>query len=90
MKAFRFVVSGRVQGVGYRAFCRSTARNLGLAGYARNLADGTVETLVSGPNEAIERYRASLLGGPGLARVDRITGTEISVDEARANRFEIG
>jgi len=89
MRTLRFVVSGRVQGVGYRAFCRYTAQKLGLAGYARNLADGTVETLVSGPADAIDRYRASLLDGPGLSRVDRITATEISVDGVQPNRFEI-
>jgi acylphosphatase len=68
----RCLVSGRVQGVFFRASAREEAQRLGLGGYARNLADGRVEVLACGPREAVTRLRAWLLQGPPLARVDAL------------------
>ncbi|MDG2526380.1 acylphosphatase [Stenotrophomonas sp. HITSZ_GD] len=72
MAQARLRVSGRVQGVGFRAWTRAQAVGLGLDGWARNLADGDVEVVVAGTPEAIETLAARLLLGPALARVDRL------------------
>jgi acylphosphatase len=65
----RIWVSGRVQGVGYRAFARSEAARRGLAGGVRNLDDGRVEVDVEGGREIIDAYLDSLRAGPPMARV---------------------
>jgi len=78
--ARRFVVSGRVQGVGFRAFVVEAARGLGLAGWVRNLADGRVEALAEGEPAALDRLAEALARGPLLARVDRVEGSEVSVE----------
>ncbi|HEY7503667.1 MAG TPA: acylphosphatase [Gemmatimonadales bacterium] len=67
----RFLVSGVVQGVGFRWFVARHARALGLGGYARNLPDGRVEVVAGGgANEALARLEALLRAGPAHARVD--------------------
>jgi acylphosphatase len=68
----RFVVSGRVQGVAYRAWTRMQADALGLAGWAMNLRDGRVEVLACGDVAAIERLRQLLSEGPPAARVTAV------------------
>jgi acylphosphatase len=72
MEAARFFVSGRVQGVGFRASTRYRALELGLVGYARNLADGRVEAFVQGAAKDIETFAKWLHVGPPLARVDDV------------------
>lgn len=80
----RFLISGRVQGVGFRAATRREARKLGLSGYARNLPDARVEVLACGDPQALAALRAWLLGGgPVGARVDRL-------DEAAADPVDAG
>lgn len=69
MSAVRFLVEGRVQGVGFRAATRRQALALGLAGHARNLDDGRVEVLACGEDEAIESLGRWLRRGPPLSRV---------------------
>ena len=68
----RFLVSGKVQGVCFRASTREQARRLGLRGYARNLHDGRVEVLAMGTDDAIEALAAWLWQGPPSARVDAV------------------
>jgi acylphosphatase len=68
-ECIRFVVNGRVQGVGYRAATVAVARRLGLAGWVRNTASGAVEVLVSGEPGAIATLAAWLWKGPDLACV---------------------
>ncbi|GMA32943.1 acylphosphatase [Litorihabitans aurantiacus] len=63
------VVSGRVQGVGFRWSTVSEAERLGLAGWVRNLADGTVEAEVEGPEDAVAAMVAWLHHGPDAAEV---------------------
>ena len=66
------LVRGRVQGVGFRWWTRTRALELGLTGWARNLADGRVEIVAEGPREACERL-LKLLAGPGApGRVDAV------------------
>ena len=70
--ARRFLVSGRVQGVGYRYFTQEAAMIEGLSGWVRNLADGSVEVFAEGEAEAVERFSRLLAQGPSLARVERV------------------
>jgi acylphosphatase len=69
----RYVVAGLVQGVGFRWYVARHARGLGLAGYARNLADGRVEVVATGSDgAALARLEALLRAGPAHARVDQV------------------
>jgi acylphosphatase len=68
----RFLVSGRVQGVFYRASAREQALALGLDGHARNLPDGRVEVLASGSSMALEALERWLWQGPPAAQVERV------------------
>ena len=70
--ARRFVVSGRVQGVGFRYFTQDTALREGVTGWVRNLPDGRVEALVEGDVEAVTRVERALRIGPRGALVDRV------------------
>ena len=67
-----YFIKGRVQGVGYRAFARRAAQQLGLSGWARNLSDGRVEVRVSGSSDLLARYEKELKKGPGHGKVDEI------------------
>ena len=66
----RVVVSGRVQGVGFRQGAVVEAQRLGLTGWVRNLPDGRVEALAEGSREAVESLLAWCKKGPRMARVD--------------------
>jgi acylphosphatase len=72
MRANRFLVSGLVQGVGYRLFTARAAGDLGITGYARNLPDGRVEVVAQGDPEALRRFEDALRAGPRGGRVDRV------------------
>jgi acylphosphatase len=63
------IVSGRVQGVGYREFARRSALRHGVAGFVRNRADGTVEARLVGPAAAVEAVLGDLRKGPAHGRV---------------------
>lgn len=65
-------IVGRVQGVFYRNWTVETARQLGLAGWVRNRADGSVEAHVEGPEQDVEQFLANAHDGPPAARVTRI------------------
>jgi acylphosphatase len=68
----RFVISGRVQGVGFRWFTKDTALREGVTGWVRNLPDGRVEALVEGDEEAVVRVERALHSGPPGARVQTV------------------
>ena len=72
MATVRFLVSGRVQGVFYRASTRNEAERLGLAGSARNLDDGRVEVTASGSDDALAALERWLWQGPPSARVEDV------------------
>jgi acylphosphatase len=82
LTARRFLVVGRVQGVGFRFFAEDQARREGLAGYVRNLADGRVETVVEGDEEAVARFERALHRGPRGALVEQVV-TEAAPVEGR-------
>ena len=75
-RAYRYVVSGRVQGVGFRAFVADAARAEGLDGWVRNLPDGPVEVHAEGDAEALGRFEWRLWQGPPMARVDDVVAEE--------------
>ena len=70
MVTIRVVVTGRVQGVGYRAWAERNARELGLSGWVRNLRDGTVEATFSGPPDRVDEMIGRCRRGPSHARVE--------------------
>lgn len=72
MPAKRYIVRGRVQGVGFRWFVDHEARQLGLSGWVRNNYDGTVEVLAVGSEQQLEALRKRLVRGPRAARVDEV------------------
>jgi acylphosphatase len=76
--AYRFLVQGRVQGVGYRYFVLRQAEALGVAGYARNREDGTVEVVAEAPEEALRDFEARLREGPAFARVEGLERAAIA------------
>lgn len=65
-------ISGRVQGVGFRAFTKREAEELNLSGWVKNLADGRVEAIICGEKSKVEELLKLLKDGPRLARVDKI------------------
>jgi len=67
------LVTGRVQGVSYRAWVQRRAEAGGLSGWVRNEPDGSVAAQVEGPEQAVEAMLAEMRSGPPLARVDRLT-----------------
>ncbi len=73
-------IHGRVQGVGFRYWFAERARKLGLVGWVRNRFDGSVEAVVQGPPDAVERMIEYAKAGPDMARIARI-----DVQEARGN-----
>ena len=68
--ARRFVIGGRVQGVGFRMFTEAAAAREGVHGYVCNLEDGRVEALVEGDQAAVDRVELALRRGPSGARVE--------------------
>lgn len=88
MTARRFVVSGRVQGVGFRWFVLQHARRLELLGFARNCPDGSVEVVVSGKDAALAELERQLRQGPALADVTDVHATD-EVSDPGLTSFEI-
>ena len=74
--ARRFVISGKVQGVGFRWFTQDTAAREGVVGWVRNLPDGRVEALVEGEDEAVTRVERAIRSGPRGARVENVNVDE--------------
>ena len=66
------LISGRVQGVGYRTWASKAARKLGLRGWVRNLTNGNVEAVAQGPKDAVDQFVGACQAGPMLARVTAV------------------
>jgi len=81
-RAYR--VEGRVQMVGFRAFVRRHARDLGLTGWVRNEPDGSVAVEAAGDAESMRRFEESLRQGPHAARVERLQVRELPAPPATA------
>ncbi len=85
----RCLVSGRVQGVFYRASTRNRARELGVTGYAKNLPDGRVELLACGEEKAVQELVDWLWQGPPAAKVSAVDVSDMQMDEM-PETFSIG
>ncbi len=80
MRSVRLRITGRVQGVGYRAWAIETAARLGLRGWVRNRADGSVEALVIGEEDAVAAMIEACRDGPFAARVTEVAASEAADD----------
>jgi acylphosphatase len=89
MRAIRYRVRGRVQGVGFRWYALRAARDAGLSGWVRNLPDGTVEAVAAGEDAALARFRAALESGPPASSVDSVEESEAGGEELLAGRFQV-
>ena len=85
----KYLITGRVQGVGFRYFVLRQAGSLGLAGWTRNLPNGAVEVVARGGEEGLSALEAALARGPSHARVENVEKSQISDDLADVNGFEI-
>lgn len=90
MDCRRFVVSGKVQGVWFRASTREQAQRLGLAGHALNLPDGRVEVLACGDTAALDALEKWLWQGPDLARVSAVECVERASGQEDLQGFSVG
>jgi acylphosphatase len=80
----RLRITGKVQGVGYRAWTAHRARKLGLVGWVRNLTDGSVEAMIQGPRETLAEMIAACHAGPPLARVTEVKSEDVEGRETFA------
>jgi acylphosphatase len=87
--ARRYVVWGRVQGVGFRNYVEHVAGKLGLSGYVRNRRDGSVEVYAMGDPEPLKQLRAALHKGPLMSDVKNVAEEPDSIDEKYAGYFTI-
>lgn len=83
-------ISGRVQGVGYRAWTEMEARARGITGWVRNRLNGNVEAVFAGPLEAVEDLCAACWRGPTLARVDKVKVVDASAAALADSRSVTG
>ena len=86
--ARRLLISGRVQGVGFRYFMEARASAEGVHGWVRNLPDGRVEALIEGDEESVDRVEAAARRGPPSAEVDDVSA-EMITPSGRATGFSI-
>ena len=86
--ARRYLVSGHVQGVGFRFFVRDVAHREGLQGHVRNLVDGRVEAMAVGEVEAMSRFERALAQGPPHAEVEDVSSEDLPPDVS-LTEFEI-
>ncbi|HKW40716.1 MAG TPA: acylphosphatase [Gemmatimonadales bacterium] len=89
MTARRFLVEGRVQGVGFRWYVLRQAQRLGLRGLARNLRDGSVEVIADGADAALLELEQSLQRGPPAAHVARVEKSNVPHEVVIPSAFEI-
>ena len=87
-QAKKYVISGKVQGVGFRYFVSCAARDLHLSGWVRNLSDGRVEAYVKGPAAKIKRLEGELRIGPPSAQVRAVESEDAPAD-AKIEGFHI-
>lgn len=87
MKAVHVLVTGHVQGVGYRQGCRSVARSHGLVGWVRNLADGRVEMFAQGDPGGVDRLVDWIWAGPAGAAVTGVESDVVAIDPTLTDFF---
>lgn len=85
MEAYVLIVSGRVQGVGFRWFTEREALKRKIRGYVRNLEDGRVEILAQGDSLALAGFAEAIRRGPPASRVERVDSSSVEADPARSS-----
>ena len=75
-----YLISGSVQGVGFRYFARACAHSLQLGGWVRNLSDGRVEAVATGGEEALNEFESLLRDGPIRAKVEQIEVLSVAIE----------
>ena len=88
MITIQYKISGKVQGVAYRAFARDSAQKHGIVGWVRNLQDGSVECLACAEEQDLELFEVNLMQGPQWAKVDRIKKVELT-EACEIKKFEV-
>ena len=88
MRATRLLISGRVQGVGFRFHAEREALRLGILGHVRNLPDGRVEAVAAGPADRLQAFIERLREGPRGSRVDGVETSETTLHDG-THDFEI-
>lgn len=83
------IISGRVQGVGFRYFTYRAAKELNIKGWVKNLQDGTVETVFTGSPENVNNMQEKLKEGPARAKVQNIEEVEPTTDTDSFQDFSI-
>ncbi len=86
---YRWLVSGRVQGVAFRWFVLSAARQLGVLGWVRNLSDGRVDVVAQGNREVLGILEGKLRKGPLMSHVQNVEKTDITSEIDGLNSIEI-
>jgi acylphosphatase len=89
MVARRYMVTGRVQGVGYRNFVEHTAGKLNVDGYVRNRRDGSVEVFAMGTAEELQKLRNALERGPMMAQVSNVAEETSDVEARYVGNFTV-
>jgi acylphosphatase len=87
MMTRRYIIHGRVQGVGFRYFVTRIADAFDIRGYVRNAPDGSVEIVASGERENMQGFREQVEIGPSGARVDRVSAEEM--EERKFDGFRV-
>ena len=87
-QARRYVVRGRVQGVGFRYFVEDCAQRLGLAGYVKNRFDGTVEVYAIGNSKQLAALKKQLWSGPRFGRVENVEESDAPLQARKAFAIE--
>ena len=89
IRAYRWVLSGRVQGVGFRWFVLRVAQRLSVTGWARNLWDGGVEVMGQGTVSMLHDFERELHKGPLLSNVENVEKIEVTSEVSTFKSFEI-
>ena len=89
LRAKQFIVSGLVQGVGYRYFAQRVAERLGVSGYVKNRRDGRVEVYALGTPEQLQGLQAELERGPRMASVSGVEATDAQFLAEYADGFSV-
>jgi len=89
MVARRYMVTGHVQGVGYRNYVEHTAGKLNVDGYVRNRRDGSVEVFAMGTAEELQKLRKALERGPMMAQVGRVSEEPSDVEAKYIGNFTV-
>ncbi len=80
--ARKFIISGLVQGVGYRFFAQRAAARHQVRGYVKNLSDGRVEALVEGDEKSVENFKHDLTAGPTYSKVEHVEEMVLEPDNS--------